>query len=482
MPVASNPSAPAPTTVEADVAIIGAGPAGSALATYLAREGKKVVIFERETFPRFRIGESLLPLNMQLFRELGVEAEMEKRFIRKYAANFSDRWGARQSRYPFANAFNNKYPYCYEVERAELDQMLLDNAVKSGAHSYMSWTVREVLYEGTMAVGRKTAPAFSALPPSMAVGVRADANDGSGSVTVRCKVVADCSGRAAFIGSRQRLKRVTPIDSRTAFFSHFEGVARDPGERAGDIQIVAFPHGWFWMIPFKGDTTSVGMVVTDGYLKLRNRIAAGRPGERGRHDESNAAVAGHEEAINDAFLLKTIEDTAYVAGRMQGARQKFPARSIANFSYIMDRYAGDGYVMVGDAGAFLDPVFSSGVFLTMKSAQLVARDILRSFRENDFSAHQFADYEKRIRGAQKIFFKFIRGWYDPAFLDLFFYPKNIFGLKAAITTMLAADLYDPRNLRRLKLRMWLMFSFAAVHRLRLRLFRRGRSFVQQQTV
>jgi len=193
-------------------------------------------------------------------------------------------------------------------------------------------------------------------------------------------------------------------------------------------------------------------------------------------------VAGHEEAINDAFLWKTIEDTAFVADRMQGARQKFPARSIANFSYIMDRYAGDGYVMVGDAGAFLDPVFSSGVFLTMKSAQLVARDILRSFRENDFSAHQFADYEKRIRGAQKIFFKFIKGWYDPAFLDLFFYPKNIFGLKSAITTMLAADLYDPRNLRRLKLRMWLMFFFAGVHRLRLRMFRRGRSFVQQQPV
>jgi flavin-dependent dehydrogenase len=453
-------------TIEADVAIIGAGPAGSALATYLAREGKKVIIFERETFPRFRIGESLLPLNMQLFRELGVEAEMEKRFIRKYAANFSDRWGARQVRYPFANAFNSAYPYCYEVERAELDQMLLDNAVKSGAHSYMSWTVREVLYEGKQAVG-----------------VRADANDGGASVTVRCKVVADCSGRTAFIGSRQRVKQQVAIDSRTAFFSHFEGVARDEGERAGDIQIVAFPHGWFWMIPFKGDTTSVGMVVTEGYLKLRNQIAAGRPAERGQHDESNAAVAGHEEAINDAFLLKTIEDTAYVAGRMQGARQKFPVRSIANFSYIMDRYAGDGYVMVGDAGAFLDPVFSSGVFLTMKSAQLVARDILRAFRENDFSAHQFADYEKRIRGAQKIFFKFIRGWYDPAFLDLFFFPENNFrGLKAAITTMLAADLYDPRNLRRLKLRMWLMFFLAGVHRLRLRMLRRGRSYVQQQKV
>jgi flavin-dependent dehydrogenase len=226
------------------------------------------------------------------------------------------------------------------------------------------------------------------------------------------------------------------------------------------------------------------MVVTDAYLKQRNQIAAGRPAERGvgRHDESNSAIAGHEETVNDAFLMKTIEDNAYVAERMKNARQKFPARSIPNFSYIMERYAGNGYVMVGDAGAFLDPVFSSGVFLTMKSAQLVAQDILRAFRENDFGAHQFADYEKRIRGAQKIFFKFIKGWYDPAFLDLFFYPRNILGLKSAITTMLAADLYDPRNLRRLKLRMWLMFFLAGVHRLHMRWARGGRSLVQQQQV
>jgi flavin-dependent dehydrogenase len=453
--------------IEVDVAIIGAGPAGSALATYLAREGKKVVIFEREQFPRFRIGESLLPLNMQLFRELGVEAEMEKRFIRKYAANFCDRWGRRQNRYPFANAFNRDYPYCYQVERAELDQMLLDNAVKHGAQVYMPWTVREALYEGDTAVG-----------------VRAEANDGRDSITVRCKVVADCSGRAAFLGSRQKLKKEITLDTRTAFYSHFENVARDSGEREGDIQIVAFPHGWFWMIPFKGNTTSVGMVVTDSYLRQRNQIAAGRPAERnvGRHDESNAAIAGHEETVNDAFLMKTIEDNEYVAERLKNARQKFPARSIPNFSYVMDRYAGDGYVMVGDAGAFLDPVFSSGVFLTMKSAQLVARDILRAFGENDFRAHQFADYEKRIRGAQKIFFKFIKGWYDPAFLDLFFYPRNILGLKSAITTMLAADLYDTRNLRRLKRRMWLMFFLAGVHRLHMRWARGGRSLVQQQQV
>lgn len=450
----------------ADVAIIGAGPAGSALATYMARDGRKVVIFEREKFPRFRIGESLLPLNMQLFRDLGVDdAELDRRFVRKYAANFCDHNGEKMNRYPFAAAMNKNYPYCYQVERAELDQLLLDHAEKKGAQVFMDWTVREVLMEG----GR-------------AVGLVAKSNVTGEQVTVKSKVVADCSGRAAFFGHRRKLKQDVNLETRTAFFAHFTGCARDPGDKEGDIQIVAFPHGWFWMIPFKGDTTSVGMVVTDSYLKQRNQMAAGKPEARGKHDESNDAVAGFEDTLNDAFLWKTIEDTPYVKKRMLDAKQKFPARSIPNFSYVMDRYAGDGIVMVGDAGAFLDPVFSSGVFLTMKSAQLVAEDLREAFRMNDFSAARFARYEERIRGAQKIFLKFIKGWYDPAFLDLFFFPRNVLGLKTAITSVLAADLFDPNHLWSLKLRIQLLFAIAEVHRVHMKRSNAGKSMVQGMTV
>ncbi|MCC6806322.1 MAG: tryptophan 7-halogenase [Deltaproteobacteria bacterium] len=451
--------------IDCDVAIIGAGPAGTALATHLARDKKRVVIFERESFPRFRIGESLLPLNLALFRELGVEDELERRFIRKYAANFSNDDGTKQSRFPFANALNKEFPYCYEVERAELDQVLLDNATGHGAEVRMGYTVREGIEEG----GR-------------VVGLVAVKNDGSERVTVRCKVVADCSGRAAFFGSRLGLKRDVQLETRTSFFSHFENVARDPGDREGDIQIVAFEHGWFWMIPFKGNTTSVGMVVTDSYLAKRKQLQLGRPEERGQHDESTAAVAGAAAEINDAFLAATIAQTPYVRERLKHATQKFPARTIANFSYVMDRYATDGAVFVGDAGAFLDPVFSSGVFLTMKSAQLVAEDLRDAFANNDFSASRFARYEKRIRGAQAIFLKFIKGWYDPAFVDLFFAPRNFLGLKTAITSVLAADLFDPRHLWRLKLRIRLLFALANLHRRTLRRSHGGRSLVQKMAV
>ena len=464
MPPRTTP-APQSETLNVDVAIIGGGPAGSACAIYLVRAGLKVALFEREMFPRFRIGESLLPLNVPILKELGLEEEMERRFIRKYAANFSDRWGARQSRYPFAGAINKEHPYAYEVERAEFDQMLLDTARREGVDVYMPWAVREVLFDGDQAVG-----------------LQAEAADKSARLTVNSRMLVDASGRSAFLGARLGFKREIDFSSRTAFYAHFDGVYQDPGERAGDIQIVAFAHGWFWMIPFKTGTTSVGMVVTDEYLKQRGRIAAEASSAPRTHDDSNLAVTGHADSANDAFLRHTIEATPYVAERMKGSTQKFAARSIANFSYRMERYAGPGYVMLGDAGAFLDPVFSSGVFLTMKSAQVASQAIGKCFATGDFSARHLADYERRIRGAQKIFFRFIRGWYDPAFLDLFFYSSNFLGLKTAITSVLAADLFDPRHLWSLKLRINLLFALANLHRLRLRLWRRGRSYVQQQSV
>ena len=454
-------------SLSADVAVIGGGPSGSATAIYLARAGLKVILFEREQFPRFRIGESLLPLNLPILEELGLAGEMDRRFIRKYAANFADRWGRRQARYPFGQGVNRRYQYAYEVERAEFDQMLLDHAASQGADVRTGWAVREVLWENDRAVGLRAEP----------VGARA-------ALTVNCPMIVDASGRSAFLGTRLGMKRDLSFQTRTAFFAHFDGAHRDPGEREGDIQIVSFPHGWFWMIPFKGNVTSVGAVVTDDYLKSRypQIVAAQRAAKSAGHDDSNDAVAGKTEAAHDVFLRETIEATDYVAKRLDGATQKWSARSIANFSFVMDRYAGNGYVLLGDAGAFLDPVFSTGVFLSMKSAQVASNAIRKCHRLGDYSVRHFRSYEKRIRAAQAIFFRFIRGWYDPAFVDLFFYSRNFLGLRTAIISVLSADLFDWRYLWSLKLRISAMFLMANLHRQWLRRRRGGRSLVQRLPV
>jgi len=426
-----------------DVAVVGAGPGGSAMASYLAKAGKKVIMFEREKFPRFHIGESLLPHNIPLLEELGLGEEMEKRFIRKYAANFSDRSGMRTVRYPFAEAISKNYPYAYEVERSEFDLMLADNAEKLGVDLKSEWSVNKVLFENDQAVG-----------------VEATSNDKKQKLTVNCSVVVDASGQSILMGKRLGLKRKSKLKTRAAFFSHFENAERSPGDHEGDIQIVAYRYGWFWMIPFKGNVTSVGVVVNEAFLA-----------ERKKDDDM------------DASLWRAINETAYVKNRLKDATQKWPAKSIGNYSYGMSRYAGNGFVMVGDAGAFLDPVFSSGVFLAMKSAQMASESVLKCFEKNNFSASQFKTYEKCLRNSQKLFFRFINGWYDPAFLDLFFIPKNILGVRSAIVTVLAADVFNPKYLWSLKLRVWLMFAMATLNRWRCKFFRRGsRSLIQQQPI
>jgi len=424
-------------TLSFDVAVVGAGPGGSTVASYLAKAGKKVIVFEREAFPRFHIGESLLPHNVPLLEELGLLPEMEKRFIRKYAANFSDRTGARTVRYPFAKAISKKYPYSYEVERSEFDQMLAENSEKLGVELYSEWSVNKVLFKNDQAVG-----------------VEATSNETGQKVTVHSSIVVDASGQSILMGKHLGLKRKSALKTRAAFFSHFENAQREPGDREGDIQIIAYRYGWFWMIPFKGNTTSVGAVVNEAFLAERKK--------------------GVWRAINETPIVKS---------RLKDATQKWPAKSIGNYSYGMSRYAGNGFVMVGDAGAFLDPVFSSGVFLAMKSAQMASRTILKCFEKNDFSARQFKSYENCLRGSQKLFFRFINGWYDPAFLDLFFLSKNILGVKSAIVTVLAADVFNRRYLWTLKFGIWLMFALATIHRLRCKFLRKGsRSLIQQQPV
>jgi flavin-dependent dehydrogenase len=421
--------------LDTDVAIIGGGPAGSTTANYLAKAGINVHLFERENFPRFRIGESLLPLNMEIFNELGLVELMDQRFIRKYAALFIDKYGVRRTRFRFSESHNKKYPFAYQVERSKFDNLLIDNARQHGAHIHLGVTVNAVLFDN-----------------GKATGIRVN-RDGQ-SMQISCRMVVDASGHRGLIGQQLGLREKSVLATRAAFFSHFENVQRPQGEHAGDIQIVPLRYGWFWIIPFKGNTTSIGVVVNDGFLR-------------------------EHKGDSETRLQHAIADSSYVTDLLAGARMKFPVRSIGNYSYGMKHFAGDGYVMVGDANAFLDPVFSSGVFLAMKAGQIAAHTITRCHHKNDFARSNFNHYEREMRVAQKVFLRIINGWYNPAFLDLFFTERNIFGIRKALITALAADVFNPRYLWSLKLRIELMHALAKLHAFALRRRKGRRSLIQQ---
>lgn len=424
--------------INCDVAVIGAGPAGTTVAAYLAKANLNVKVYERDTFPRFRIGESLLPLNLPIFEELGIASQIDKKFIRKYGATFIDRHGAQSVRYPFSEGRNKSYPFSYQVERGEFDLLLANNAQKLGAEIYFGHKVISVA-------------------PQDERSRNIQVQSGTRKETIKCRFIVDASGHSGVLGSRLKLKIKSPLQHRSAFFAHFTNVQRDAGELGGDIRIVPLKFGWFWVIPFKGEATSVGVVVNDRFLKEN----------RGSHAK---------------LFWEAVAQTPYLKRILQDSDEKFPIRSVGNYSYGMSSYTGDGYILIGDSNAFLDPVFSSGVFLAMKGAQLGAKAVTECFEKTDFSEKSLRRYEKKMRDSQKMFLDMINGWYRPEFLDLFFTARNIFGVRKAIVTMLAADIFNNRYRWYLKLHIAFINFLSKVHKRGLRQRAGGRSLIQKLPV
>lgn len=392
-----------------DAIVIGGGPAGATFATLAAQAGRTVLVLERERFPRFHIGESLLPVNNDLFQRLGVlEALMDRgRHIRKYAATFMDATGERSTTFRFDNALGARHIHAFHVERAEFDHLLLERARAAGADVRERWTVTELLDAGDRVTG-----------------VAADDPDGR-SHTFSASVVVDASGRDTFIAGRRKLRRPHPSLRKAALFGHFEGVPREAGEAAGNLKIVAFEDGWAWVIPFASGRTSVGLVLHGDRFKQRG---------------------GDLEAFWDDEITRA----PALAALMAEAERVGPLHAVPSMAYTTDQWAGDGWVTVGDAAVFIDPVFSTGVLLAMRSAAQVA-DIVTAEAGPDWhpTAATFAPYERRIRRQLRELTPFIEGFYDPAFLEQFMNPRDILGVRRAITALLAGD-FRPRWTRRLR--------------------------------
>jgi flavin-dependent dehydrogenase len=378
------------------VAVVGGGPGGSTTAAFLARAGLSVVLFEREAFPRFHVGESLLPATLPVLERLGaLETVARRGFQVKHGATFSDQEMDLEHTFYFLR--DRPWPsYAYQVPRAEFDTLLLEHARRQGVE------VRQPAAVESVAVDR--------------AGVTLTGVEDGRTFTTRAAFLVDASGRDGLLASRIGRRDRIPNLGKVALFAHFRGAARAPGIDEGNIRIHVFPDGWFWWIPLAGDRTSVGCVM---------------------HARTVRAWPSGLEGLFDEMTGRCWR----VARGLAGAERVTPVTSAANFAYVNHPAAGDRFLAVGDAVAFVDPIFSGGVHIAMSSGELAARAITRAFCDGRFRAARFRGYERAVWRGVRPFFRFIHRYYEPAFLELFLKPRNPLGMFDAVLSVLAGGTF-----------------------------------------
>lgn len=385
-------------TQECDVLVVGGGPAGSTIAALLARQGRRVVMLEKDHHPRFHIGESLLPGNVDLFERLGVREQVDRIGLPKYGIEFVPPDLPYCSYLDFAEGWDPGKDRAWQVRRSELDELLFRHAEKEGAQALEGAHVRQVDFDDAGAT------------------VQARLQDG-GTRRWRARFVVDASGRDTLLAHKFKAKQKNPRHNSTALFGHFRNARRLEGRREGNVSICWFQHGWFWFIPLADGSTSVGAVCWAYYLKARDK-----PLKEYFYDTIALCPELHDR-LKDAEL---IDGTVHATG---------------NFSYTSTHATGDRYLIVGDAYTFIDPMFSSGVFLAMQNAfdgaGFVATALDRPAR---LPAARRA-LEKRMREGPRDYSWFIYRSTNPTIRDMFMHPKNVFKVKQGLMSLLAADIH-----------------------------------------
>jgi flavin-dependent dehydrogenase len=380
------------------VLVIGGGPGGSTIAALLAERGRNVVLVEKDRHPRFHIGESLLPLNLPLFEKLGVKDEIERIAMPKYGIEFVSPVHDKVVHYQFANAWDKSFPYSYQVRRSSFDHVLLKNAAARGADIVEGCTVTEIefLPEGGAAVEARDA---DGRPHHWAA-----------------SFIVDASGRDALVAKKLDLKRRNRKHESAAIFGHFTGARRLPGKAEGNISIFWFDHGWFWFIPLLDGTTSIGAVCPPEYIKSRKTDLNG-------------------------FFSSTIALCPEIADRLKEAQLVGPITATGNYSYSADQMTGKSFILVGDAFAFVDPVFSTGVYLAMTMAFFGADAVETCLREPRSAARALARYEAATRRGLDVLSWYIYRISRPAFRNLFMSPRNTLRVEEAMLSLLSGDIF-----------------------------------------
>ena len=382
-----------------DVLVIGGGPAGSTISALLAERGEKILLVEKDTHPRFHIGESLLPMNVPLLEALGVKQQVDRIGMPKFGVEFVSPYHKNATSFDFSQSWDKTLSYSYEVRRSEFDQILFNNAAAKGAQVIEGCRITDVEF-----------------PPSG--GVVATGQDIHGQTRrFEAKFLVDASGRDTLLAGKLALKQRNRRHASAAVFAHFTGARRLAGKAEGNISIFWFEHGWFWFIPLADGITSVGAVCPSAFMKTRKTDVTG-------------------------FLENLIAQCPALAARLADARMVGPATATGNYSYRAARMTGSNFLLLGDAYAFIDPVFSTGVYLAMKSAFLgadvVTTCLHRPRAEADRALRRF---EAQVREALARFSWYIYRMNTPAMRSLFMRPRNYLRVQEATLSLLSGDVF-----------------------------------------